>query len=366
MIHHRIAVAARKGGLGKTTVACGLASVLSHQGMRVLVIDLDPQSNAAYVLGVDPIAPGTAELLTVGVPSPQTATANLHVLPGGPELGSQRIQSLHPEELAEAVQSLNYDAIVFDCPPGNEYLERLGLVAAEIALVVTNAHPLAVMGASRVLEILENYQKKGWRGAHTVLGLLEPLVVDNRGRLLAGGHRKAAIWLVKENSPEAYAQHFPGDMVPVRMMPFDADADPERALQVEISENEKRRDYTPAEVRALAERLRAAGYVDTPGRPTKDEKILRPALEVIVGKSLRSVRRYLTEEKPVQLGQVYKKTALRQAKTALERWQSIPETEKNTSVERQLAKKLPQLLELIEKTIAEGYNSPLLRQGFLL
>jgi chromosome partitioning protein len=129
-----------------------------------LVIDLDPQSNAAYVLGVDPIAPGTAELLTGGVPSPLEATTELHVLPGGPELGSQRIQSLHPEELAEAVISLDYDAIVFDCPPGNEYLERLGLVAASVALVVTNAHPLAVIGAERVLEILESYQLKGRRG----------------------------------------------------------------------------------------------------------------------------------------------------------------------------------------------------------
>jgi chromosome partitioning protein len=129
-----------------------------------LVIDLDPQSNAAYVLGVDPIAPGTAELLTGGAASPLEATPLLHVLPGGPELGSQRIQSLHPEELAEAVISLNYDAIVFDCPPGNEYLERLGLVAADVALVVTNAHPLAVIGAERVLEVLESYQKKGRRG----------------------------------------------------------------------------------------------------------------------------------------------------------------------------------------------------------
>ncbi len=185
-----------------------------------------------------------------------------------------------------------------------------------------------------------------------VLGLLEPLVVDNRGRLLAGGHRKAAIASIRENNPEAYAQHFPDDLVPVRMMPFNADEDPEQALQVEISENEKRRDYTPNEVRALAERLRSAGYVDTPGRPSKDEKRLRPALEVIVGKSLRSVRRYLTEEKPVQLGQVSKKTALRQALKALEQWISLPDSEKNTPAEKQLTKKLPQLLELIEKALA--------------
>jgi ParB family chromosome partitioning protein len=187
-----------------------------------------------------------------------------------------------------------------------------------------------------------------------VLGLLEPLVVDNRGRLLAGGHRKAAIASIRENNPQAYAQHFPDDLVPVRMMPFDASEDPEQALQVEISENEKRRDYTPNEVRALASRLRAAGYVDTPGRPSKDEKRLRPALEVIVGKSLRSVRRYLTEEKPVQLGQVSKKTALRQAKRALAQWASLVDEEKNTRTEKQLVQKLPQLLELIEKAITEG------------
>jgi ParB family chromosome partitioning protein len=42
----------------------------------------------------------------------------------------------------------------------------------------------------------------------SVLGLIEPLVVDNRGRLLAGGHRKAAIASIRENNPQAYAQHF--------------------------------------------------------------------------------------------------------------------------------------------------------------
>jgi chromosome partitioning protein len=55
MIHHRIAVAARKGGVGKTTIACGLASVLSHQRMQVLVVDLDPQSKEVYQINVKQI-----------------------------------------------------------------------------------------------------------------------------------------------------------------------------------------------------------------------------------------------------------------------------------------------------------------------
>jgi ParB family chromosome partitioning protein len=94
--------------------------------------------------------------------------------------------------------------------------------------------------------------------------------------------------------------------------------------------------------------------VDTPGRPSLGEKRLRPALEVIIGKSLRSVRRYLTEEKTVKVGQVSKKTLLRQAKRTLAQWASLVDEEKNTRTEKQLVKKLPQLLELIEKAITEG------------
>lgn len=165
MTQHRIAVAARKGGVGKTTVACGLASVLAHLGHRVLVVDLDPQSNAGYVLGTNPTAPGTAELLSGTSPTPLEASPGLHVLPGGPDLIGYNIQALDPEDLADAVAPLDYDVLVFDCPPGVEYLERLGLVAANVALVCTDAHPLAIMGAGRVLNELNLRQQKGRKGA---------------------------------------------------------------------------------------------------------------------------------------------------------------------------------------------------------
>jgi ParB family transcriptional regulator, chromosome partitioning protein len=127
------------------------------------------------------------------------------------------------------------------------------------------------------------------------LGLLEPLVVDIHGRLLAGGHRKAAIQLLKEQMPSEYATHFPDDLVPVRILDFDSEERADLALQVEIAENEKRRDYTPTEVKVLAERLKSAGYVDTNGRPALGEKALRPALKVIIGKSIRTIQRYLNE-----------------------------------------------------------------------
>ncbi len=165
MTQKRIAIAARKGGVGKTTIACGLASVMASQGKRVLVVDLDPQSNAAYVLGANPTAPGTADLLTGGSPTPLEAAPGLYVLPGGPELVSHGIQSLDPEDLADVVKPLQYDVMIFDCPPGVEYLERLGIVAANTAIVCTDAHPLAVMGAGRVLNELNLRKQKGRKGS---------------------------------------------------------------------------------------------------------------------------------------------------------------------------------------------------------
>jgi chromosome partitioning protein len=161
---YRIAVAARKGGVGKTTIACGLASAFAARQQSVLLIDIDPQSNAAYALGVDPSAPGTAELLMGEAPTPLIAQEYLHVYPGGPNLNNQAVQSLHPEDLADIIDRLPYEVVILDCPPGSENLERFGLVAATVTLVITNAHPFAIMGAARVLGVLDTYRHKERRG----------------------------------------------------------------------------------------------------------------------------------------------------------------------------------------------------------
>jgi ParB family transcriptional regulator, chromosome partitioning protein len=128
------------------------------------------------------------------------------------------------------------------------------------------------------------------------VGLIQPLAVDKSGHLLAGGHRRAALHLLKQQDPECFAKHFAGDQIPVRVFEFRAKDEPGRAIEIEAAENEKRRDYTREEVLALAERLKAAGYRDKPGKPKAGEKSLRPAIGLIIGKSARTVRRYLNEE----------------------------------------------------------------------
>lgn len=124
--------------------------------------------------------------------------------------------------------------------------------------------------------------------------------------------------------PSEYAQHFPNELVPVRALEFDAEQNADLALQVEITENEKRRDYTPAEVKVLAEKLKSAGYVDTNGRPALGEKPLRPALKVIIGKSIRTIQRYLNEDREKSTTDVVlfsSTNALKSLKSHLLNWQ---------------------------------------------
>jgi chromosome partitioning protein len=162
----RIAVAARKGGVGKTTLATGLASAFAAVGIETLLFDLDPQSNAAFALGVDPTAQGTAEYLTGKAVEPTGAAPHLHVFPGGPALTSYLIESLDVEELHDRIRGRNESVIIFDCPPGEEHLERLALVAADVALVTVDAHPFAVSGAARVLDLIASRRLKGRQCPH--------------------------------------------------------------------------------------------------------------------------------------------------------------------------------------------------------
>lgn len=152
------------------------------------------------------------------------------------------------------------------------------------------------------------------------IGLLEPLVVDRKNRLIAGAHRLAALRLLAADdrkstlalpataTPALAAEvtarvgELPADShlwrsVPVHRLDFDAEVDQATALAAEVAENERRRDYTREEIKTLAERLKNSGFKHSRGRPRAGEKSLIPALEVIVGKSKATLWRMLSETK---------------------------------------------------------------------
>ena len=128
------------------------------------------------------------------------------------------------------------------------------------------------------------------------IGLISPIAVDKKGCLLAGSHRRAALAMIKSSNSKAWNQHFPQERVEVRVFDFDSAAEPSRALDIEVEENQQRKDYTPDEIRDLGERLKSAGYRDYPGRPPKGAKTLTKALTELTGKSTRTVKGHLAEE----------------------------------------------------------------------
>jgi ParB family transcriptional regulator, chromosome partitioning protein len=192
-----------------------------------------------------------------------------------------------------------------------------------------------------------------------VLGLIEPLVVDNRGQLLAGGHRLAAIGHLKATHPEAYQTHFPADCVPVRSLAIDAEQEPDLALQIEIAENEQRRDYTPTEVKAIADRLKASGYTEVKGRPKRNQKPLMPALAVVVGKNLRTIQRYLadtdlTTESTAKSPTPKSPTPVVLLQQSLTKLKQLQENPPSTRKGKQLAKMLPEVIALLEQCLEEN------------
>ena len=195
-----------------------------------------------------------------------------------------------------------------------EFLEqgRIGSRPDRIALSKIKPRPhgdTRELDAGHVLELAESI---------SALGLIEPIVIDIEGRLVAGGHRLEAMRLLMA-SPGAQIQRLeelagkslereheriealvPGELdskaIPVARLDFDANTDPDRAFRLEVAENEKRRDYSAAQVREWYDRLRELGYEEVKGRPRRGTKPIGPTLTAVIGRSYRTIRRLMDGE----------------------------------------------------------------------
>ena len=162
-----IAVTNQKGGVGKTTTAINLAASLASLGVRTLLVDCDPQSNASSGVGFsrDPSRHNTYQVVMGEVTAAEaispTEVENLSAIPAHKNLIGANIELVpldHREyRLRYALEPVrqDYEFIILDCPPALDLLTLNALVAADAVLIPMQAEYFALEGVTELLDTME-------------------------------------------------------------------------------------------------------------------------------------------------------------------------------------------------------------------
>ena len=168
----KIAILSQKGGTGKTTAVRTLADVLRRTGLRVLAVDLDPQGNLSDYFDVPPDADPTIGDVLAGrasasdavhpapdhgeAPGPQVFVipANLSLAESELLLAGKMGRELTLRKALKTVDE-DHDVVLIDCPPALGLLTVNALVAADFALLSSEAQYFALQGVEQALEVIE-------------------------------------------------------------------------------------------------------------------------------------------------------------------------------------------------------------------
>ena len=160
-----LAITNQKGGVGKTTTAVNLAASLGAEGLRVLLIDMDPQGNATTGAGIfKKDALPTVYQLLIGAASLAEVCHKTEfafdILPANRELAGAEVELVQLDQreyrLKNALRANQdqYDYVLIDCPPALNMLTVNALTAATSVLIPMQCEYYALEGLSDLVEIL--------------------------------------------------------------------------------------------------------------------------------------------------------------------------------------------------------------------
>ncbi len=162
-----ISIANHKGGVGKTTTAVNLAAGLAKSGYKALLIDMDPQSNATFCLGLKKQDRTIYQVLAFQDDVHkviQTVEHNLDLIPASVHLAGFEKNSEVGKEfiLQEALEQTReqYDFILIDCPPSLGALTISALTASDYCMVALQPESLALKGMDDFIRILRTVKTR--------------------------------------------------------------------------------------------------------------------------------------------------------------------------------------------------------------
>lgn len=186
-----IAIANQKGGVGKTTTAINLSSLLAAAEKKTLLIDIDPQSNSSSGLSIYKHKPSVYEVIIGNEEIKNVIIESympfLDLLPSNINLVGAEIEMVELEKretiLKEALSEVyqRYDYIVIDCPPSLGLLTLNALTASNSVLIPVQCEYFALEGLGQLLNTI-NIVKQYYNPELTIEGVLLTMF-DTRLRL---------------------------------------------------------------------------------------------------------------------------------------------------------------------------------------
>jgi len=161
-----IAIAASKGGTGKTTTTWNLGFGLSLAGARVLLVDCDPQDNLRVISGTDHARSTVASALEQCSFSPNHVRENIWLLPSGGRRLWQVTLSIDglsdvttPLRHAVAARDSEYDFVLFDCPPELGRMTSAALSLSDYLLIPCVSTWLGLRSIEQMIEFVDTHTR---------------------------------------------------------------------------------------------------------------------------------------------------------------------------------------------------------------